>query len=73
MDDRSPIVAFWSDGDQAWIADAPDLFPCSAHGDTPEEALAAVRVAMAGWLAVARSEGYPIPPPSPPDRFVQAS
>ncbi len=63
MDNRYAIIVFWSDEDGVWIADAPDLKSCSAHGDTPEEALAELQVAMEAWLEVAREEGYPIPEP----------
>jgi predicted RNase H-like HicB family nuclease len=55
------IIVFWSDEDDAWVADVPDLKSCSAFGATPEEAVAEVRVAMEAWLAVARDAGHPIP------------
>jgi predicted RNase H-like HicB family nuclease len=57
------INVVWSDEDSCWIADVPDLRPCSAHGSTPEEAIAHVRDAIEGWLAVARDRGFPIPQP----------
>jgi predicted RNase H-like HicB family nuclease len=57
------INLYWSDEDDCWIADVPDLRPCSAHGDTPEEAIANVRDAIEGWLAVAQDRGFPIPEP----------
>jgi predicted RNase H-like HicB family nuclease len=44
------IIVHWSDEDAVWIAEAPDLEPCAAHGDTPEQALAELRVAMELWL-----------------------
>lgn len=56
------IIVFWSDEDRVWIAEAPDLKPCAAHGGTPEAAVAELRVVMEGWLAVARERGLPIPP-----------
>jgi predicted RNase H-like HicB family nuclease len=34
------INLMWSAEDACWIADVPDLRYCSAHGDTPKEALA---------------------------------
>jgi predicted RNase H-like HicB family nuclease len=34
-----PVVVFWSEEDQSYIANVPDLRYCSAHGETPEEAL----------------------------------
>jgi predicted RNase H-like HicB family nuclease len=35
------INVFWSDEDDCWIADVPDLRYCSAHGGTPAEAVEA--------------------------------
>jgi predicted RNase H-like HicB family nuclease len=55
------IIVFWSEEDVAWVADVPDLRSCSALGNTPEEAVAEVRVAMEAWLAAARDAGHPIP------------
>lgn len=57
------INVFWSDDDGVWIADVPDLKSCSAMGQTPELALAEVRLAMEAWLAAARDNGLPIPAP----------
>ncbi len=57
------IDLFWSEEDDAWVADVPDLQSCSAFGDTPAEALAEVEKAMEGWLAVAHEDGLPIPEP----------
>ena len=59
-----PINVFWSDEDQAWVADVPDLNYCSAVGDTPHEAVSEVEVAIEAWLEAARSTGRPIPSPS---------
>lgn len=55
------INLFWSAEDECWIADVPDLKPCSAHGDTRAEALAHIKDAIAGWLEVAEERGFPIP------------
>jgi predicted RNase H-like HicB family nuclease len=57
------INLFWSDDDRAWIADVPDLKSCSAHGDTPSEALAEVEQAMAAWIDVAEEAGLSVPIP----------
>jgi predicted RNase H-like HicB family nuclease len=57
------INIFYSDEDNAYIADIPDLRYCSAHGATPEIALAEVLVAKAAFLEVMRAEGLPIPEP----------
>jgi predicted RNase H-like HicB family nuclease len=60
---RYHINLFWSDEDDCWIADVPDLKPCSAHGDSPSQALANIRDAVQGWLEVAADRGFPIPEP----------
>ena len=59
-----PIVASWSDEDEAVIADVPDVRHCSAHGETPEEALREVRLALASMLGWMQEEGIPLPPPT---------
>ena len=58
------IDVFWSDEDQTWIADVPDLAYCSAHGATPHEAVAEVELAVEAWLQAARQAGRSIPSPS---------
>ena len=57
------INIFYSDDDEGYIADIPDLEACSAFGDTPEDALNQVQVAKALWLEAARAGGKPIPEP----------
>jgi predicted RNase H-like HicB family nuclease len=59
-----PIDVFWSDEDDAWIADVPDLPFCTAHGATPHEAVAEVELAAGAWLEAARDAGRTIPSPS---------
>jgi predicted RNase H-like HicB family nuclease len=55
------INLFWSVEDACWIADVPDLKPCSAHGDTRAEAVANIKDAIEGWLETAREYDMPIP------------
>lgn len=57
------INVFYSEEDGEWIADIPDLEPCSASGATPEEAVREVQIAKQLWLDVAREDGLPIPEP----------
>lgn len=61
MEQHYHINLFWSPRDECWIADVPDLKSCSAHGDTPEEAIAEVRLAIEGWLETARAHDMAIP------------
>jgi predicted RNase H-like HicB family nuclease len=60
---RYHINLFWSDEDGCWIADVPDLRYCSAHGNTPAEAIASIEEAIEGWLATAREHRLPIAEP----------
>jgi predicted RNase H-like HicB family nuclease len=57
------INIFFSQEDEGYIADIPDLFMCSAFGATPAEALAEVEKAKELWLEAARAEGKHIPEP----------
>jgi predicted RNase H-like HicB family nuclease len=59
-----PINVFWSDEDDAWVADVPDLEYCSALGATPHEAVSEVELAIEGWVDAARASGRSIPSPS---------
>ena len=60
--DRYEIIIFWSNDDQAFVADVPELPGCLAHGDTHEAALAAVKEAIALWLETAQATGRAVPP-----------
>lgn len=68
-----PIVVFWSEEDQAYIADVPDVRYCSAHGTTPEEAVREVRLALGDILVDARERGIALPPPTVRPTLRQAS
>jgi predicted RNase H-like HicB family nuclease len=57
------INVFYSDEDECWVADIPDLEMCSAFGATAGEAVAEVEQAKQGLLEVAREDGLPIPEP----------
>jgi predicted RNase H-like HicB family nuclease len=57
------INIFYSDEDEGYIADIPDLEACSAFGKTPEAALAELHVARRAWLKAAKAAGKRIPPP----------
>ena len=55
------INLYWSAEDACWIADVPDLKPCSAHGETRVEALARINDAIDGWLETAQDLGMTVP------------
>jgi len=60
---RYEIIIFWSNEDNAFVADVPQLAGCMAHGDTHESALAAVRAAIALRLETAQATGRMAPQP----------
>lgn len=57
------INIFYSDEDEGYIADIPDLESCSAFGETPEFALKEVEIAKKIWLETAKASDKPIPAP----------
>ena len=57
------INIFYSEDDDGYIADIPDLEACSAFGETPDEALREVQQAKKLWLEAARAGGKPVPAP----------
>jgi predicted RNase H-like HicB family nuclease len=57
------INLFYSEEDEGWIADIPDLNCCSAFGDSPEEALREVLIAKKLWIESALADGRPVPEP----------
>ncbi len=61
--DKYEIIIFWSDEDQAFVAEVPELPGCMAHGDTHEEALASAKAAMQLWIDTAKEFGAPVPEP----------
>jgi len=63
MTARYAIEIFYSDEDGGYIATAPELPGCSAFGDTEEEALKQVKVAIDLWPETAEKERRQIPKP----------
>ena len=57
------VVLYWSDADDAFVAEAPELPGCIAHGDTQGSALENINEAISLWLDTAREFGDPIPEP----------
>lgn len=61
--DKYEIIIYWSDDDDAFIAEAPELPGCMAHGGSHESALASIRDAMALWIETATEAGDAVPKP----------
>ena len=57
------IILYWSNEDDAFVAEVPELPGCIAHGRTQETALREVNEAMRLWIETAREGGDPVPEP----------
>ena len=60
---RYEIILYWSNEDEAFIAEAPELPGCMAHGDDQQKALENIQEAMQSWVETARELGRRIPEP----------
>jgi predicted RNase H-like HicB family nuclease len=60
---RYEVILYWSEQDQAFVAEVPELPGCMADGSTYREALANVEVVIAEWLETAHELGRDIPQP----------
>ena len=63
MSIRYEIIIYWSNEDQLFIAEVPELPGCMAHGDTHEAALTNVKEAIELWIDTAKEFGDPVPEP----------
>ena len=57
------IIIYWSDDDQVFIAEVPELPGCIAHGDTQDNALREANEAIELWIATAKEFGDSVPVP----------
>ncbi|ACI20611.1 type II toxin-antitoxin system HicB family antitoxin [Thermodesulfovibrio yellowstonii] len=57
------IIIYWSEEDEAFIAEVPELPGCMADGKTYEEALTNAQVAIEEWIETAKEIGREIPIP----------
>jgi predicted RNase H-like HicB family nuclease len=57
------VIVYWSEEDQAYIAEVPELPGCMADGATYEKALRNVQLIISEWLETAESLGREIPAP----------
>jgi predicted RNase H-like HicB family nuclease len=60
---RYEIILYWSNEDDAYIAEVPELAWCAADGQTYQEAITNVEVVIDEWIEVAIEEGRPVPKP----------
>jgi predicted RNase H-like HicB family nuclease len=57
------VIVYWSDDDEAYIAEVPELAGCMADGATYEEAIRNAQVVIAEWIETAKELGRDVPVP----------
>jgi predicted RNase H-like HicB family nuclease len=57
------VIIYWSEEDQAFIAEVPELPGCAADGLTRQAALKNADLIIKEWIETARQAGRPIPQP----------
>jgi len=57
------IIIYWSDEDEAYIAEVPELPGCMADGKTHDEVLENVTQVIKEWMETAKELGREIPKP----------
>lgn len=62
-ENKYEIIIYWSEQDQAFLAEVPELPGCMADGQTSAEALANVETMIAEWIETAQELGRTIPQP----------
>jgi predicted RNase H-like HicB family nuclease len=63
MSIRYELVIYWSEEDQSFLVEVPELPGCMADGETYEQAVANARQVIEEWIETARAIGRPIPEP----------
>ncbi len=63
MMNRYEIIIFWSQEDDAFGAEVPELPGCAAHGNTQEDALRNINEAIALRIQTAHEFGDELPAP----------
>ena len=57
------LIIYWSEDDQSYIAEVPELPGCAADGKSYSEVLVNVQVIIQEWIDTAQSLGRPVPQP----------
>ncbi len=57
------IIIYWSNDDECYVAEVPELSGCMADGKTYSEALTNTEVIIREWIETAKETGRQIPQP----------
>jgi predicted RNase H-like HicB family nuclease len=60
---RYEMIIYWSDEDQSFVVEIPELSGCMADGPTYSEAVTNAEQIIEEWLQTARELGRDIPVP----------
>lgn len=63
MSIKYELIIYWSEDDQAFLVEVPELLGCMADGETYEQAVANAQLVIEQWVETARELGRPIPEP----------
>lgn len=63
------MIMFWSEEDQSFVVEIPELPGCFADGPTPAKALEQAEIVANQWIETAKSLGREIPRPKGRLRF----
>ncbi len=63
------VIIEWSEEDQVYVAEVPELLGCATHGGTLEQAAENVSEAIESWIEGAKEANYPIPEPLATKQF----
>ena len=63
MSIKYELIIYWSNEDNAFIVDVPELPGCMADGMTYEEAITNAQRVIEEWVETAHSLGRPVPEP----------
>ena len=63
MSIKYELIIYWSDEDQSFIAEVPELPGCMADGDSYEQAVANAQAVIEEWIETALELGRPVPEP----------
>ncbi|MEP6513378.1 MAG: type II toxin-antitoxin system HicB family antitoxin [Parafilimonas sp.] len=55
------VIIYWSEVDNVFIAEIPELKGCVVHGDTQDEALTEVNLLAQEWIKMAKEKNWQIP------------
>ena len=57
------IIIYWSEEDEAFVAEVPELPGCMADGNSYNEVLENIQIVMQEWIDMAKSINRSIPEP----------